>query len=209
MTDPILVRRDRPVGPMHPGLPRASSVVGATVIAWFGLVVHNVADLPDQTLLSPETFWPTVVTLALLLAYAKLPVRVAGAGLFGWALLNLAGGALSVVPLPVLPFHPDQTVRHYSFHLLYAAAQIPLLAISHHLAFQPRSPSRSASRGSRDQLLAAPPPTGCPPSGTCVPRVLPAAPRAAYAAVSPATTTRRPSPTWRPTRATRRRREAE
>ena len=155
MTDPILVRRARPVGPMHLGLPRASSVVGATAVAWFGLVVHNVADLPDQTLLSPETFWPTVVTMALLLAYWKLPVRVAGAGLLGWALLNLAGGALSVVPLPVLPFDPDQTVRHYSFHLLYAAAQVPLLVISRHLAFQPRSLSRSASRGSKDLDHAA------------------------------------------------------
>ncbi len=48
MTGPILVRRERPVGPMHPVLPRASSVVGATAVAWFGLVVHNVAYLADQ-----------------------------------------------------------------------------------------------------------------------------------------------------------------
>ena len=48
MTGPILVRRERPVGPMHPGLPRASSVVGATAGAWVGLVVHPGADLPGQ-----------------------------------------------------------------------------------------------------------------------------------------------------------------
>jgi hypothetical protein len=35
------------------------SVVAAAVIAWLGLLVHNVAELPGQTLLSPETLWPS------------------------------------------------------------------------------------------------------------------------------------------------------
>jgi len=34
---------------------------------------------------------------------------------------------LSVLPLPVLPFTPEQSLRHYSFHVLYAATQVPLL----------------------------------------------------------------------------------
>ena len=46
--------------------PGRSSVVAAAVIAWLGLLVHNVADLPDQTLLSPETLWPSLVTAVLL-----------------------------------------------------------------------------------------------------------------------------------------------
>jgi hypothetical protein len=73
-------------------------------------------------------------------------VRVAGIGLFGWALLNLMGGALSVMPLSALPFGPEHTLRHYSFHLLYAATQIPLLAVSYQLAVGPRSaPPREAA----------------------------------------------------------------
>ena len=60
-----------------------SSPTAAAAIAWLGLLVHNVVDLPDQTLLSPETLWPSLVTAALLALYATGPVRLAGIGLFG------------------------------------------------------------------------------------------------------------------------------
>lgn len=116
-------------------------MVAAAVIAWLGLVVHNVADLPDQTLLSSETLGPALITAGLLGAYWKVQERVAGIALFGWALLNLTGGAVSVIPLPLLPFDPEQTPRHYSFHLLYAVTQIPLLATSYPLGFGGRAPA--------------------------------------------------------------------
>lgn len=129
-------------------LPEMPSVVATAVIAWLGLLVHNVADLPRQTLLSPETLWPGLVTAALLALYATGRVRLAGIGLFGWALLNLVGGTLSVLPLPVLPFEPEQTLRHYSFHLLYAATQVPLLMMFYQLVSGPRSrPSRHTALG--------------------------------------------------------------
>jgi hypothetical protein len=114
-------------------------VVAAAVIGWLGLLVHNVADLPDQTLLSPETLWPSVVTAVLLTLYATGAVRLAGIGLFGWALLNLVGGTFSVLPLPGLPFEPEQSLRHYSFHLVYAATQVPLVMVSYQLVAGPRS----------------------------------------------------------------------
>ena len=129
-------RHDRQDASRRPG---RASVVAAAVIAWLGLLVHNVADLPNQTLLSPETLWPSLVTAALLALYATGRVRLAGIGLFGWALLNLAGGTLSVMPHPVLPFEPEQTLRHYSFHLLNAATQVPLLVVSYQLVVGPRS----------------------------------------------------------------------
>ena len=48
-----------------------------------------------------------------------------GALLLAWALLNLLGGAvLSVLPLPFLPFVPEQSLRHYSFHLLYGLTHV-------------------------------------------------------------------------------------
>lgn len=48
--------------------------------------------------------------------------------LLGWALLHLIGGGiLSVLPLPVLPYSPEQSLRRYSFHLLYALTQVPLV----------------------------------------------------------------------------------
>ena len=116
-------------------------VFAAAAISWLGFLVHNVADLPDQTFLSPETLWPSLITGALLVVYSAGLRRAAGIGLLIWATLNLVGGALSVLPLPMLPFEPEQTLRHYSFHLLYAATQIPLIVVSFRLA-QGRSPFR-------------------------------------------------------------------
>ena len=116
-------------------------------ISWLGFLVHNVADLPDQTFLSPETLWPSVVIGALLVVYAAGLERIAGFGLLIWSTLNLAGGILTVLPLPLLPFEPEQTLRHYSFHVLYAGTQIPLLLVSWRLALGgPGRPDRGEQR---------------------------------------------------------------
>ena len=53
----------------------------------------------------------------------------------GWALVvtglfQLLGGAIiSVLPLPFLPFEPEQSVSHYLSHLVLGIAQIPLLVV--------------------------------------------------------------------------------
>lgn len=131
-------RPDRPdPGARQLSSPGRSSVLAAAVIAWLGLLVHNVAELPDQTLLSPETLWRSLVTAALVLLLAAGASRAAGIGLLVWGLLNLVGGALSVLPLAALPFEPVQTLRHYSFHLLYALTQLPLVVVGYRLASTP------------------------------------------------------------------------
>jgi len=101
--------------------------VGA-FIGWAGLFVHNLADLPGQTFLSPESIIPLLVT-ALLVAGWFTPARYAATvALLSWGLLNfLGGGVLSVLPLPFLPFAPEQTPSHYLFHGVYALAQLPLI----------------------------------------------------------------------------------
>ena len=113
---------------------REVPVAAAALVAWAGLVVHNVADLPGQTLLSPESAVPGLVSLVLVtLWFLPRTGRISGWLLLGWALLNLIGGAvLSVLPLPVLPFVPEQSLRHYLFHLLYGLCQVPLVvALTH------------------------------------------------------------------------------
>ena len=79
-------------------LSESRPVYAAAAISWLGFLVHNVADLPGQTLLSPETLVPSLVTAALVVAYAAGWRRVAAVGLLVWATLNLVGGALSVLP---------------------------------------------------------------------------------------------------------------
>ena len=59
-------------------------VYAAAAISWLGFLVHNVADLPGQTLLSPETLVPSLVTAALVVAYAAGWRRVAAVGLLGY-----------------------------------------------------------------------------------------------------------------------------
>ncbi len=55
-------------------------------------------------------------------------IRIIQAALLAWALLNLViGGVLSVLPIELFPFVPDQSVRHYAAHALYALAQVPLV----------------------------------------------------------------------------------
>lgn len=106
----------------------AGGMAAAVVISWLGLVVHNVADLPGQDLAGPESLAPGLGLASLLALHRLGPRRVAAGVLLGWALLSLVvGGVLSVLPLGLFPFAPEQTPRHYSFHVLYAATQVPLL----------------------------------------------------------------------------------
>lgn len=79
-------------------------MAGAVALAWLGMYVHNIADLP-----------------------------------------NLAGGFATVLPLPVLPFKPEQSLRHYMFHLLYALTQLPLLLLVQHELRQLRSRNGGAA----------------------------------------------------------------
>jgi hypothetical protein len=39
----------------------------------------------------------------------------------------IGGGLLSVLPLSLWPFQPEQSFYHYAFHALYAALQVPLV----------------------------------------------------------------------------------
>jgi hypothetical protein len=105
-------------------------MAGAVALAWLGMYVHNVADLPNLTLSSSENVLPGLVWLLLFSLWWGVPSRSWPATLLsGWALLNLVGGFATVLPLPVLPFNPEQSLRHYMFHVLYALTQLPLLGI--------------------------------------------------------------------------------
>jgi hypothetical protein len=115
------------------------------------MFVHNLAELPGQGFLSPESVIPLLAT-ALLVAGWFTPARysVTMALLF-WGLLHfLGGGVLSVLPLPFLPFAPEQTPSHYLLHGVYALAQLPLVLstlgwLRVHYRTGHRRPSRDAS----------------------------------------------------------------
>lgn len=122
----------RPSWASPPAHGRTLAMAGLVSLAWFGMFVHNVADLPDLTLASPENSFPGLVWIAVLVAWMASGGRDSFLWLlFGWGAINLAGAVISVLPVPLLPFRPEQSLRHYAFHLVYGASQIPLLAYVH------------------------------------------------------------------------------
>jgi hypothetical protein len=42
----------------------------------------------------------------------------------------VAGGIVTALPLPFLPFAPEQSVAHYAVHVVYALSQVPLVVVS-------------------------------------------------------------------------------
>jgi len=117
-------------------------VAAFTFLSWLGVAVHNRADLPQLSVLSPENSITALISLLLFVGWWVLPAqRLMRLALLGWAGLNLVGGGIiSVIPFPFLPFHPEQTLFHYLMHVQYVLTQIPLIVI---LLRQAR---RSASR---------------------------------------------------------------
>jgi hypothetical protein len=113
-------------------LPSTAVVVSATVIASGGLVAHNGLEFGPVFLLRPETVIPLVIYgLLALLAWARPANAIGHALLLAWAMLNLVGGGiLSVLPLGLFPFQPEQSLGHYAIHVIYAVAQLPLVVVA-------------------------------------------------------------------------------
>jgi len=103
-------------------------LVAAAAIAWLGMLAHNILSLPLSPL-SPENVGPLLIWAGLLGAYVlSRGANAARFGLLVWTSANLAlGGILSVLPLTIWPWSPEQSIGHYAAHAIYALAQAPLL----------------------------------------------------------------------------------
>lgn len=100
-------------------------------ISWVTMVGHNLFELP-LTPVDIENSGPLVLDLVLLVAYWRLPSsRGVQGAILCWALLTLViGGVVSVLPLAVLPFQPEQSTSHYLAHVVYALGQVPLVLLA-------------------------------------------------------------------------------
>jgi len=113
-------------------LPPPRTIAACSAFAVGGMLAHNALELGPAFLLSLETLLP--VALYVVLTWAVRRPR-SGTGvpiaLLAWALLNLVvGGVLSVLPLGLFPFVPEQSAGHYGAHALYAVAQAPLVVLA-------------------------------------------------------------------------------
>ena len=96
------------------------------------MLAHNLYELPLSPI-DPENSGPVLFAALLGVAYAVRPdSKAVAAAALGWGVLNLViGGIVTVLPLPVLPFAPEQSVTHYGAHAVYALGQIPLIVLGY------------------------------------------------------------------------------
>ena len=107
------------VSPRH-----VAVAVGASI---GGLLVHNLQEFPPSILLAPETLAPAVITVLVGVGLLRRPSTGVFVAVAVWAIIVIVVGGGSVLPLPIWPFTPEQTVGHYAAHVVYAVAQLPLL----------------------------------------------------------------------------------
>jgi hypothetical protein len=109
---------------------RASLVAALTFLSWLGAYVHTTLEL-QLPVWRPENSFPALVGLVLFLGWWKQPGR---RRLWSWILLVWTAGAhlfigaiLSVLPLSLWPFDPEQSLGHYFSHVIYGVTQLPLI----------------------------------------------------------------------------------
>jgi hypothetical protein len=101
------------------------------ILSWLGMFIHNTIEFPNFSLLTPENAGPALMSILLfsgwmLLAYRRLFTLL----ILVWTLTHLIIGAVgSILPLAIWPFVPDQSLRHYMAHSIYAATQLPLIVL--------------------------------------------------------------------------------
>ena len=108
------------------------AMAAALTLSAVSMLAHNLYELP----LSPidlENSGPMVFAAILGVAYAIRPdSRAVAAAALGWGVLNLViGGIVTVLPLAILPFVPEQSLTHYAAHVVYAVGQVPLVVLSY------------------------------------------------------------------------------
>ena len=108
------------------------AMAAALTLSAGSMLAHNLYELP----LSPidlENSGPILVAAVLGVAYAFRPdSKAVAAAALAWGVLNLViGGIVSVLPLSILPFVPEQSITHYGAHVVYTLGQVPLVMLAY------------------------------------------------------------------------------
>lgn len=107
-------------------------IILALVVAWLGLWTHELYRVPSVLGLTLDGSLPPLAIAILLLTWWFLAARKRAPtrALLLFAFINCVGGFLSVLPLPFLPFVPEQVTAHYLVHMLYVICQVPLIMVT-------------------------------------------------------------------------------
>lgn len=105
-------------------------IASGLALSTFGGWYHNRSEFPGMPLWAPEMVATIAPAVALVGWWWARPGRAVWPATMIWLLMSLLiGGFLSVLPLPIFPIEPVQSVPHYQSHLAYAASQLPLLVV--------------------------------------------------------------------------------
>jgi hypothetical protein len=120
---------------------RTRTVALAVVLAWAGLLVHNAIEFPTLPFSRPDYAIPTVAWLVAFLIWWRFTgPRWPATLLLVWGGISLLGAIATVLPLPILPFRPEQSLRHYGVHVIYALTQLPVLRLMWRSLHSERAP---------------------------------------------------------------------
>lgn len=108
------------------------AMLGLALLSWLGAYYHTSTELGLGPL-RPENSGPALVGLGLFMGWWR---SSGSQRLWTWLLMAwtvgahlLVGAVLSVLPLALLPFQPEQSLAHYRSHLIYGLAQLPLMIV--------------------------------------------------------------------------------
>ncbi len=99
-------------------------------LSWLGAYIHNALELQVPVWRWEHSF-PGLVGLVLFLGWWLQPRRrrLWAVVLLGWTVVAhlFIGAILSVLPITLWPFFPEQSLGHYASHIFYGVAQLPLM----------------------------------------------------------------------------------
>jgi hypothetical protein len=108
--------------------------IAAVVVSLLGMAFHTVREFGWPALWNPASGMIPVLAVQVALVAAWLRAdrpRGLTKALLGTGVIQVLGGAIiSVLPLPILPYIPDQSLQHYISHVGYGIAQLPLIGVT-------------------------------------------------------------------------------
>jgi hypothetical protein len=103
----------------------------AGALWWLAVWFHDAREFAGTYGLTPDSIGEGAILLCLLTITWRYPRRgIWRLALLAYVAVTTVGEALSIVPLPIWPWVPEQSSSHYATHALVAAAHLPLLVLA-------------------------------------------------------------------------------
>jgi hypothetical protein len=103
------------------------SVAPALTTAWLGLFFHDLWEFGRPAIENSVAMGVIAVLLFTLWRRLEEHRRAIAILMLVYATISLIGALTSVLPLELWPFEPEQSLKHYVSHVIWALAGLPLI----------------------------------------------------------------------------------